>query len=240
MLLKATQIGDYVTYGVPIAVAGNYNVRVRTNTGSNTGAFQLFIDGVKQGYAQKGHENGSNHDFNLRDLGTVRFDSAGEKAFRFVVTEGNSKGTKYNLALDYIELVLTSHFEAEVLTADSTGHLKRVDDDNLSGDAGILFKAKSPDGFVTYEVTIPSAGTYDIKVGIRKSNRSGIVQLAIGGVNQGSAQDNYSADSDYQVIDLGKVTFTEAGEKTFQFVLTGHNPHSEGYDFILDYIDLGR
>ncbi len=89
-------------------------------------------------------------------------------------------------------------------------------------------------------MTIPSAGTYDVKVGTRKDNRSGIVQLAIDGVNQGSAQDNYAAEADYEVIDLGKVTFTEAGEKTFQFLVTGHNPDSQGYQFVLDYIDLGR
>jgi len=240
MLLKATQIGDYVTYGVPIAVAGNYSVRVRTDTGSNTGAFQLFIDGVKQGYVQKGHENGSNHDFNLRDLGTVKFDTAGEKALQFVVTEGNSNSTKYNLAFDYIELVLTSHFEAEELPVDSTGRLKRVADDNLAGGAGIRFEAKAPGDFVTYDVTIPSAGTYDVKVGTRKDNRSGIVQLTIDGLDQGSAQDNYAAEPDYQVIDLGKVTFTEPGERTFQFLVTGHNPASQGYQFVLDYIDLGR
>ena len=240
MLLKATRIGDYVTYGVPIAVPGNYNVRVRTNTGSNTGIFQLFIDGVKQGYAQKRHENGSNNDFSLRDLGTVRFETAGEKAFQFVVTGGNSNSTKYNLAFDYIELVLTSHFEAEELPADSTGRLKRVDDNNLAGEAGILFEAKARGDFVTYTVTIPSAGTYDVKVGTRKDNRGGIVQLAIDGVDQGSAQDNYAAGADYEVIDLGKVTFTEAGERTFQFLVTGHNPASQGYQFVLDYIDLGR
>jgi len=240
MLLKATQIGDYITYKVPIAVAGNYSVRVRTNTGSNTGIFQLFIDGVKQGYAQKGHENGSNHDFNLRDLGTIGFETAGEKAFQFLVTGGNSDNTNYNLALDYIELVLTSHFEAEALPADSTGRLKRVDDDNFAGEAGILFKAKTPGDVVTYKMTIPSPGTYDVKVGTRKDNRSGIVQLAINGVNQGSAQDYYAGETDYEVIDLGRITFTQAGERTFQFLVTGHNPASQGYQFVLDYIDLGR
>ena len=56
-LLKATRLGDYVTYGVPIAEPGNYNIRVKTNTGSNIGIFRLFIDGVKQGYAQKRDEN---------------------------------------------------------------------------------------------------------------------------------------------------------------------------------------
>ena len=37
--LKATRPGDYVTYGVPIAEPGNYNVRVKTKTGSNMGDF---------------------------------------------------------------------------------------------------------------------------------------------------------------------------------------------------------
>ena len=32
-VLKATRVGDYVTYGVPIAEPGIYNVRVRTNSG---------------------------------------------------------------------------------------------------------------------------------------------------------------------------------------------------------------
>lgn len=240
MLLKATRVGDYVTYRVPIVEPGNYNVRLRTNTGANAGIFQLFIDGVKQGYAQEGHENGSNHDFNLRDLGTVRFETAGEKAFQFVVTGGNSSSTKFNLAFDYVELVLTSHFEAEALPADSTAQLRPVMDGHLSGKAGILLDAVAPGDFVTYNVTVPSAGTYDVKVGTRKSNRSGIVQLAIDGVDQGPAQDNYAGETNHQVTDLGKVTFTEAGERAFRFLVTEKNRKSRGYHFLLDYIDLGR
>ena len=104
----------------------------------------------------------------------------------------------------------------------------------------MLLKAEGPGNSVTYNVTIPSAGTYDVKVGIRKGNRSGIIQLAIDGVNQGSARDGYSADVDYEVVDLGRVTFTEAGEKTFQFLVTGRNPNSSGYQFVLDYVDLVR
>jgi hypothetical protein len=239
-LLKATRLGDYVTYGVSITRPGIYNVRVKTNTGSNTGIFQLFIDGVKQGYAQKTGTDGSKSGYSMRDLGTVRFENAGQKAFQFLVTGRNSNSTKCNLVFDYLELVLTSHLEAEELSADSTARLRRVTDGNFSGEAGMLLNAKAPGEYVTYTVTIPSTGTYDVKVGTRKGNRSGIVQLAIDGVNQGSAQDNYAAGADYEVVDLGKVTFTEAGEKTFQFLVTGHNPNSRGYQFVLDYVDLVR
>ena len=239
-LLKATHLGDYITFGVPIAEPGIYNVSLRTRIGSDTGIFQLFIDGMKQGYAQKEDAYSSSSGYCLRDLGTVKFASAGEKAFQFLVTGRNPDSTKYNLVFDYLDLVLTSHLEAEELSADSTTQLKRVNDANLSGQAGVLLGAKEPGNSVTYNVTIPSAGTYDVKVGIRKDSRSGIVQLAIDGVNQGSARDNYSADVDYEVLDLGKIMFPEACEKSFQFLVTGRNPNSSGYQFVLDYVDLMR
>src|SRR4030095_3366969 len=140
----------------------------------------------------------------------------------------------------YFELVLTSHLEAEELSADSTAPLRRVSDDNLSGETGVLLDAKVPGKFVAYKVMIPSAGPYDVKVGTRKGNRSGIVQLAINGVNQGSAQDNYAAEAGYEVIDLGNVTFTQAGKRIFKFLVTGQNSNSGGYQFVLDYIDLVR
>ena len=88
-------------------------------------------------------ENSSNNGYNLRDLGTVKFEIAGEKAFQFVVTGGNPGGTKYNLVFDYLELVLTSHFEAEELPADSTTDASSVSMmRNLAGEAGILFEGK--------------------------------------------------------------------------------------------------
>jgi hypothetical protein len=89
-------------------------------------------------------------------------------------------------------------------------------------------------------VPIAIAGTYDVKVGVRTGKRSGIVQLSIDGVNQGGANDAYSAGVDYEVLDLGRPTFTEAGEKTFQFVVTGQNEQSKGFRFILDYVGLLR
>jgi hypothetical protein len=239
-VLEATRLGDYVTYAVPIAEPGIYNVAVKAKTGKNTGMFQLFIDGVKQGYVQKEATSCSDSGDCLCDLGTVKFAKTGRKAFQFVVTGRDAGGTGSNLAFDYLDLILASHFEAEGLSADSTTELKRVMDANLSNRAGVLLNAKAPGDFVTYNVTIPSAGTYDVKLGIRKGNRSGIIQLAIDGVNQGSAWDGYSADVNYEVVDLGRITFTEACQKPFRFLVTGRNPSSSGYQFLLDYVDLVR
>jgi hypothetical protein len=213
---------------------------VKTQAGSNLNIFQLFVDGTKQGYAQKQRLSSLARGYSIHDFGTIRVARPGNKAFQFMVTGGGPGITGYNLAFDYLDLVLASHFEAEKLSANSTTRLQRVIDANLSGQAGILLKAEAPGNFVTYSVTIPSTGTYDVKIGIRKNNRSGIMQLAIDGVNQGTARDGYSAEVDYEVVDLGRVTFAEAGEKAFQFLVTGQNPNSKGYQFVLDYVDLVR
>ena len=45
--------------------------------------FQLFIDGVNQGYVQNKDADSSDNDYSLRDLGTVKFANPGEKAFQF-------------------------------------------------------------------------------------------------------------------------------------------------------------
>jgi hypothetical protein len=43
---------------------------------------------------------------------------------------------------------------------------------------------------------------------------------------------------DYKVLDLGPVTFSEAGTKTFRLAITGRNSNSSGYELVCDYFDL--
>jgi N-acetylneuraminic acid mutarotase len=230
---KAIRLGNDVTYTVPVPTAGIYNLLVKAKEDGNTGGFGLSIDGTNQGYFQNCGPSGDG----FFDLGTVNFKSPGEKAFQFQV-EGC--GTGNDFILDYIDLILATQLEAENLPADSSARLARIADNRMSHQEGILLKAQRPDDSVTFDVTIPIAGTYGVKLGLRTGNQNGIFQLAIDGVNQGGEQDEYSAEVGYQVLDLGRVTFVEGGEKTFQFVVKGKNPSSSGYQFILDYIDLIR
>jgi sugar lactone lactonase YvrE len=131
------------------------------------------------------------------------------------------------------------HFESEALTvqARSAGY-RILSDPGASGGAYALLKATVPGDFVTYNVPIAAAGTYDVKVGIQTRNNRGIFQLAIAGVNQGPPQDEYSPTIGYEVRDLGTVTFTSGGNQTFRFLVTGRNPSSGGYALAFDYIDL--
>jgi hypothetical protein len=238
-LFKASRSGDSLTYTVPIAKAGIYNVMVKTSGGGDGGVFRLLIDGKNQGYPQKENGGSSSHDRTC-DLGTVNFRTPGDKAFQFLFTGLGSKNNGSDFVVDYIDLVLVTQLEVEKLSADASARFIRLNDVDMSRRAGMLLDAQVPGNSVTYKVTIPVAGTYGVKLGVRTGKKGGIVQLAIDGVNQGSAQDGYSAAVSYQVMDLGRVTFTEAGERTFQFVVTGKNSDSSGYQFILDYVDLVR
>jgi hypothetical protein len=103
-LLKATVPGDFVTYRVPVVAAGTYDVKVGIQTRNDKGIFQLAIAGVIQGTPQD--EYSPTIGYEVRDLGTVTFTSAGNEAFQFVVTGRNPSSRGYTLAFDYIDLDL--------------------------------------------------------------------------------------------------------------------------------------
>ncbi|MEO5718539.1 MAG: hypothetical protein ABIR29_08210 [Chthoniobacterales bacterium] len=98
----ASRAGDSLTYTVPVAKAGIYNVMVKTSGGGNGGAFRLLVDGVKQGYPQKENCGSSNGDGTC-DLETVNFRAPGDKAFHFLLTGLGSKST--GMTLSWITLI---------------------------------------------------------------------------------------------------------------------------------------
>jgi len=240
VLVRAGDRGAYVTYNMAVTTPGIYDVLVKTAGTRHAGNFELFIDGIPQGYPQTDIPALGVVKDGLHDLGRVIFQSAGEKAFKFVVTSGARGSGTGEVLLDDIELVLTSHFEAESITAVGTQEVRTVPDPNLSGGAGIQFRGKKAGDYVTCTVPVPVGGTYEVKYGVRKKRHNGVVQLLINGENHGAARDTYSPDRQCEVIDLGRVTFQEAGNASFQFVITDRNLNSLGYDFDLDYIELNR
>lgn len=101
--LKATGPGDFLTYILPVAHPGTYTVKVGIKTRSDKGIFQLGIDGKNQGAPQD--EYSSQISYPIRNLGTVTFTSAGNKAFQFTVVGHNLSSSGYELSFDYIDLV---------------------------------------------------------------------------------------------------------------------------------------
>jgi N-acetylneuraminic acid mutarotase len=239
MMVRAFAPGDYVTYTVPVDTPGTYDVRIKTRPGTETGTFQLFVEGVQQGYLQRNTYVESLSESGVHDLGAIRFDTAGEKTFKFVVHRVTDSASA-EIVLDDIELILTNHFEAESLVATGDKPVRQITDQNLSGGAGIVFEGTVPGDYATFTVPVPVPGSYEVKLGVRKNRHDGLVQLSIDGVNRANAKDSYASRVEYEVVDIGRVTFTEAGDTTFKFLVAGRNRDSLGYQFALDYIELVR
>jgi hypothetical protein len=93
---------------------------------------------------------------------------------------------------------------------------------------------------ITFTLNVPKAGTYDVKVASKTFPNRGIGQLSVNGTNVGSPMDQYSSSAagDFQVLDLGNVSLTSAGNVPFKFTVTGKNASSNDYLLAFDYIQL--
>ena len=102
----------------------------------------------------------------------------------------------------------------------------------------MVFQSTAVGNAVTYQVTVPAAITYDIKIGVKKYSNKGIFQFASNSINHGSPQDLYAATATFTEVDIGNVTFSSSGTKSFTFTVTGKNAASSGYTIGIDYIEL--
>jgi hypothetical protein len=131
------------------------------------------------------------------------------------------------------------HETESLPVAATSGDVHRVAaDPNFSGGQGTILEANAAGDFVTYTVNLPQAGTYDVRVGIKKLTNRGIWQFASNGTDHGPAVDGFAAAAAFVEADLGNVTFTTAGDKAFRFTVTGKNAASTSFWVVLDYIKL--
>ena len=141
---------------------------------------------------------------------------------------------------------LVPQYQAEGLTLmRSSGDTYRViTDSRFSGGAGTTLDATAVGDYVTLLVPGVTARTYDVRVGVKKFNTRGIMQLAIGPAgsttptNLGAPQDLYNSGEVFTEIDYGNWTPGTSSDKWFWFTVTGKNASSSGYTMAWDYIRL--
>jgi beta-mannanase len=139
-------------------------------------------------------------------------------------------------------------YEAENLAvADYSGPAPRVfTGTQLSGGAASIQDSTAVGNYVTYDVPLVPAGTYDVRVGVKKAYNRGTWQLAVGRSdnfsgtesNVGTPQDEYAPSDAYVELDLGNWSPSATGDKWFQFKVTLKNSASAGYTIAFDYIKL--
>ncbi len=116
----------------------------------------------------------------------------------------------------------------------------------LSAGAAIILDSTAVGNEITFLVPNIAAGTYDVRVGVKKANTRGIWQLSIGTAsnfngsksNVGPQNDDYSSAAQYVQRDLGTWTAGTSSDKWFCFTITGKNASSGGYTECIDYIQL--
>jgi len=81
-------------------------------------------------------------------------------------------------------------FQTESLPATSSGPSHQViGSSGFSNGQGTLLFSTATGNYVIYTVSVPAAGTYDVKVAVNKMYNRGKWQLSINGTNQGPAED---------------------------------------------------
>jgi hypothetical protein len=105
---------------------------------------------------------------------------------------------------------------------------------------GEIADGTAPGAYLNFTLNVATPGTYDIKAATKAFPARGIFQLSINGTNAGPTEDEYNSNGNgvFQEYDLGNVTLSTAGNYSFKFTVTGHNPSSSGYTVCFDYIKL--
>ncbi|WP_158289425.1 heparinase II/III domain-containing protein [Paenibacillus flagellatus] len=99
------------------------------------------------------------------------------------------------------------------------------------------YAANGANDFVTFSFDVPSAGSYDVRLGFVKTGASGTVKAELDGVQLQTGIDLY--DTYYDTLELAFANRTlAAGTHTLKLTSTGKNAASAGYTMALDYIRL--
>lgn len=126
-------------------------------------------------------------------------------------------------------------YQTAKLAAVSSGPTFRTFDYTLFPDTtGTILDGTKVGDNVTYTLNVATAGTYDVKVSIKKINTRAIWQLTVNGTGLGPTVDEYLANEAYAVVDLGNFTFGTAGNYAFKFTAVSKNASSSAYSMAFD------
>ncbi|MGP8155824.1 MAG: glycosyl hydrolase 115 family protein [Candidatus Acidiferrales bacterium] len=117
-------------------------------------------------------------------------------------------------------------------------------DSNCDGGNCVFYDSTATGQYISFDVTIPAAGSYDVRVSYKTINTRGIMQTAIASsvsgtyTNVGPTVDQYSASAGYPTTDLGDYTFSSSGTWVFRFTVTGKDGASSGYTLSFNALTL--
>ena len=148
-------------------------------------------------------------------------------------------------SIDYMRMYAwDGNWETEnlpVLGTSGDNH-RVITDTSFHNDRGTMLDADAVNDYVIYKVANIAAGTYDVRVGVKKYTTRGIVQMAgaradtMSFSNIGTPQDLHATGAVLTELDFGAWTPGTTSDKAIKFTVTGKNAASSGYSLCFDYI----
>ncbi len=166
---------------------------------------------------------------------------------RYVKLQINDGATEILRAeVEYLAGDGASNFETEYLAvAGTSGDTHRVFDwSGFENGIGTILDADAVNDYVTYLVPNLPAGTYTVKVGVKKAGARGQWQLGVKAAsgstftNVGGMQDEFSVAEAFSEFNLGTWIPGTTSDKHFRFMVVGKNSSSSAYGIAFDYIKL--
>ena len=99
-ILEATSVGDSLTYTIPVASAGIYDVKARVKSEANRGIFQLYVNGQAYGGPKDTH---GPFDYYTVDFGHIPV-QGNSFELKFKAVGKNSSSSSYNMVFDSFTL----------------------------------------------------------------------------------------------------------------------------------------
>ncbi len=126
-------------------------------------------------------------------------------------------------------------YEVEDLES-STNRLPQyiADDAGSSRGKHRAFLASGPGDYVEHTISVPAAGTYQIKIRVRQTPASGRARLTVNGLSVAEECDFYSAAISYHEFDCGFVTIPASGPVALRLTSTGRDAESSGFQLEVD------
>ncbi len=131
----------------------------------------------------------------------------------------------------------------KLAVAAASDPLDTVADPLCSAGSARRLLANAAGDFATFTVNVPNPGSWNVRVGLRRSADSGQVQCAVAPptgsfTNLSTVKDSYASTAASVDFDLGNVTFATNGSASFRCTVTGKNAASSGYRVAVDYIRI--
>jgi hypothetical protein len=220
----AGQTINFSVSGLPAGVTASFNPASRTTAGNTTLTLAASASTLPGNYE-------------VRIIGT------GILPIRGGATQSIKRSTWVNLNVQNGSLV----FEADQLeiAASSGDSVSTLTETAASGGISEFIGSDAVGDYVKYLVPEVPAGTYNVKIRVKKFTTRGIVQTLLGKVGGslgsfGAPMDLYTSTSSgsYVEFDLGSNWVVSNSDKYVQFQVTGKNASSSGYTMCFDYIKL--